>query len=56
MAVTFYSKITLRPGSVFCFGTISSITDEEELYTALQIRRKRSLLQQTPKISERRNL
>jgi hypothetical protein len=29
MAVTFYSKITLRPGSVFCFGMISSIADEE---------------------------
>jgi hypothetical protein len=29
MAITFYSKITLRPGSVFCFGTISSIADEE---------------------------
>jgi hypothetical protein len=29
MVVTFHSKITLRPGSVFCFGTISSITDEE---------------------------
>jgi hypothetical protein len=29
MAVTFYSKITLRPGSVFCFGTISSVVDEE---------------------------
>jgi hypothetical protein len=29
MAVTFDSKITLRPGSVFCFGTISSIADEE---------------------------
>jgi hypothetical protein len=29
MSVTFYSKITLRPGSVFCFGTISSIADEE---------------------------
>ena len=28
MAVTFYSKITLRPGSVFCFGTISSVADE----------------------------
>jgi hypothetical protein len=28
-AVTFYSKITLRPGSVFCFGTISSVADEE---------------------------
>jgi hypothetical protein len=29
MAVTFHSKITLRPGSIFCFGTISSIADEE---------------------------
>jgi hypothetical protein len=29
MAVTFHSKITVRPGSVFCFGTISSIADEE---------------------------
>jgi hypothetical protein len=29
MAVTFYNKITLRPGSIFCFGTISSIADEE---------------------------
>jgi hypothetical protein len=29
MAITFYSKITLRPGSVFCFGTISSVADEK---------------------------
>jgi hypothetical protein len=29
MAVTFHSKITLRPGSVFCFGTISFVADEE---------------------------
>jgi hypothetical protein len=29
MTVTFHRKITLRPGSVFCFGTISSIADEE---------------------------
>jgi hypothetical protein len=29
MDVTFRSKITLRPGSVFCFGTISSVADEE---------------------------
>jgi hypothetical protein len=29
MAVTFYSKITMRPGSVFRFGTISSVADEE---------------------------
>jgi hypothetical protein len=29
MAITFHSKIALRPGSVFCFGTISSVADEE---------------------------
>jgi hypothetical protein len=29
MAVTFQHKIVLRPGSEFCFGTISSIADEE---------------------------
>jgi hypothetical protein len=29
MAITFRHKIILHPGSVFCFGTISSITDEE---------------------------
>jgi hypothetical protein len=29
MAITFHSKITLCPGSVFCFGTISSIADED---------------------------
>jgi hypothetical protein len=29
MVVIFNSKITMRPGSVFCFGTISSVADEE---------------------------
>jgi hypothetical protein len=29
MAVTIHSKITFRPGSMFCSGTISSIADEE---------------------------
>jgi hypothetical protein len=29
MAITFRCKILLRPGSVFCFGTISSVADEE---------------------------
>jgi hypothetical protein len=29
MVVTFQHKIILRPGSMFCFGTISSIADEE---------------------------
>jgi hypothetical protein len=29
MAITFQHKISLCPGSVFCFGTISSVADEE---------------------------
>jgi hypothetical protein len=29
MAITFQYNITLRPGSVFCFRTISSVADEE---------------------------
>jgi hypothetical protein len=29
MAITFQHKIVLRPGSVFCFGTVSSVADEE---------------------------
>jgi hypothetical protein len=29
MAITFQHKIVLRPGSVFCFGSISSVADEE---------------------------
>jgi hypothetical protein len=29
MAITFQRKILLRPGSIFCFGTISSVVDEE---------------------------
>jgi hypothetical protein len=29
MAVTFLHKIVFHPGSTFCFGTISSIADEE---------------------------
>jgi hypothetical protein len=29
MAITFQHKIILRPGSIFCFRTISSMADEE---------------------------
>jgi hypothetical protein len=29
MVVTFQHKIILRPGSIFCFGTISSVADED---------------------------
>jgi hypothetical protein len=28
MAITSQCKIALRPGSMFCFGTVSSIVDE----------------------------
>jgi hypothetical protein len=49
MAVTFQCKIALRPGSVFCFGTISSIADEKEIldHIADPLEKKPS-----PKISE----
>jgi hypothetical protein len=44
MVVTFHRKITLRPGSVFCFGTISSIVDEEgTLHRIADPPRKKSL-------------
>jgi hypothetical protein len=29
MTITFQHKIDLRPGTVFCFGTISFVADEE---------------------------
>jgi hypothetical protein len=29
MAITFKNKITLHPGAMFCFGTISCVADEE---------------------------
>jgi hypothetical protein len=56
MAITFHSKITLRPGSVFCFGTISSIADEDGTLHRIADPPKKSLLQQTPKIPKKRNL
>jgi hypothetical protein len=44
MAVTFHRKITLRPESVFCFGTISSVADEEgTLHRIADLPRKKSL-------------
>jgi hypothetical protein len=30
MAITSKCKIALRPETMFCFGTISSVVDEEE--------------------------
>jgi hypothetical protein len=48
MTVTFQHKIILRPGSVFCFGTISSIADEEGTRITDPLERKSS-----SKISEK---
>jgi hypothetical protein len=43
MVVTFHRKITLRPGSVFYFGTISSVADEEgTLHRIADLPRKKS--------------
>jgi hypothetical protein len=50
MAITFQYKIALRPGSVFCFGTISSVADEEGiLHCIADPPEKKS----SPKISEK---
>jgi hypothetical protein len=44
MAVTFQCKIALRPGSIFCFGTISSVADEKGILPEKK---------HSPKISEK---
>jgi hypothetical protein len=55
MAVTFYNKITLRPGSVFCFGTISSIADEEgTLHRIVDPPKKKSTPTRSENIGERK--
>jgi hypothetical protein len=56
MAITFHSKITLRPESVFCFGTILSIADEEGTLHRIADPPKKKSPQQTLKISEKHNL
>jgi hypothetical protein len=45
MAITFQHKIALRPGCVFCFGTISSVVDEEGILhrIAIPLEKKPSL-------------
>jgi hypothetical protein len=40
MAITFQHKIILRPGSMFCFGTISSVADEEGILHRRSTREK----------------
>jgi hypothetical protein len=50
MTVTFQHKIILRPGSVYCFGTISSVADEEgTLHHIVDLPEKKS----SSKISEK---
>jgi hypothetical protein len=50
MAVTFQHKIILRPGSTFCFGTISFVADEEGTLHRITDTPKRK---SSPKISEK---
>ena len=47
MAITFQHKIILRPGSIFCFGTISSVADEEGTLHRLADPPKRKLSSET---------
>jgi hypothetical protein len=47
IAVTFQHKIILRPGSIFCFGTISSVADEEGTLHRLADPPKRKLSSET---------
>jgi hypothetical protein len=49
MAVTSQCKIALRPGSVFCFGTILSIADEEGILHRIADPPEKKL---SPEISE----
>jgi hypothetical protein len=56
MAVTFHRKITLRPESVFCFGTISSVADEEgTLHRIADLPRKKSLPTNSENIGVRKD-
>jgi hypothetical protein len=50
MAITFQHKITLCPGSVFCFGTISSVADEEGIIHRIVDPSKKK---PSPKVSEK---
>jgi hypothetical protein len=50
IAITFHHKITLRPGSVFCFGTISSVANEEGILHRIANPSKKT---PSPKTSEK---
>jgi hypothetical protein len=49
MVVTFQCKIALHPGSIFCFGTISSVADEKGILHRIA---DPSEKKPSPKISE----
>jgi hypothetical protein len=50
MVVTFQCMIALHPGSVFCFGTISSVADEEVILHCIADPPEKK---PSPKISEK---
>jgi hypothetical protein len=54
MAVTFLPKIVFRPGSTFCFGTISAVADEEgTLHRIADLTERRSSSKISVKIGEK---
>jgi hypothetical protein len=54
MAVTFLHKIVFHPGSTFCFGTMSSIADEEgTLHRIADLTERRSSSKISRKIGAR---
>src|SRR5690242_15263667 len=54
MAVTFLHKIVFRPGSTFCFGTISAVADEEgTLHRIADPTKRRSSSKISVKIGEK---
>jgi hypothetical protein len=54
MVVTFLHKIVFRPGSTFCFGTISAVADEEgTLHRIVDPTERRSSFKIPVKIGEK---
>jgi hypothetical protein len=49
MAITFKCKITLHPGTMFCFGTISCIVDEEGTMHRVADPREKKLSSEIPR-------
>jgi hypothetical protein len=49
MAITSKCKIALRPGTMFCFGTISSIANEEGTLHRVADPLEKKLSSETPR-------